>query len=619
MMCSRKLWIAALLASSIALGACSDDDAGSNSNGDSDAAVTVDGTVDGETASDQDGDGVADDVDNCPEVANADQWDTDQDGEGDACELQDGTVEHPFIIPGNPLLPDYRHARDTSEALSDRFDVYPGHESLDESGPEYVYMTRLLQPVQLDAWIAFPEPAGVDVDLHLLSSLEPLTVIGRGHYEAGALLDPGVYYLVADTFVSSGDERPGPYDLTVRLTGWHAGTVADPIPLIADPDAPLVLPYEFRDTRDTSEAVSHAFDAYPGYEQIDESGPEYVYRFTIDEPARLAAAIDFAEPAGVDVDLHLLSSTGPVALVTRGDTSLYAQLEPGTYWLVADTFVEGTTARSGPYNLWLSIRPRNLPAATTFNDYVLAAVDYIYANYRMLGYDAAVLTHDITYPGGEGDQTIHMSGGAKTMCVAATLEVMLTAMHIYAEDTGDTTVWDYLPESSWESLASDRIKAHIWVNHDLNTWGTADALVIFGMGEAVVFEDLTPGSFINLNRTTGSGHAVIFLSFIDILGNESPTHHPDVIGFRYFSSQGGFDVGAGGMDFRYAIFSDYGSPTMPYKRDINVMYSTNPHYLNTGVMWHPDHWTAPPSFKADHPITHSVFDPVYFDGVTVDD
>ena len=31
--------------------------------------------------------------------------DTDGDGEGDACELQDGTVEHPFLIPGNPLLP----------------------------------------------------------------------------------------------------------------------------------------------------------------------------------------------------------------------------------------------------------------------------------------------------------------------------------------------------------------------------------------------------------------------------------------------------------------------------------------------------------------------------------
>ncbi len=602
------------------VGACSDDDGAGNDNGNGNENVNgVDAGVDAEVLTDSDGDGVADEVDNCPEVANPDQWDTDQDGEGDACEVQDGTVEHPFLIPGNPLLPDYRHARDTSEALSDRFDVYPGHENLDESGPEYVYMTRLEVPVQLDAWIAFPEPDGVDVDVHLLSALEPLTVVSRGHYEAGALLDPGVYYLTLDTFVSSGNELPGPYDLTVRLTAWHAGTLDDPIPVGGDPGASLTLPYEYRDSADTTEAVSDDIDVYPGHEQIDESGPEVVYSFTIDEAARLAAAIDFAEPAGTDVDLHLLSDTGPVTLVTRGDTSLYALLEPGTYWLVADTFVDGGVAQTGVYNLWLSVRPRNVPAATTFNDYVLAAVDYIYANYRLLGYDSAVLTHDIAYPGGEDDQTILMSGGARTMCVAAAMETMLTAMHIYAEDAGDDTVWDYLPERSWESLASDCIKAHIWVNHDLDTWGTADALTIFGMGEAVVFEDLTPGSFINLNRTTGSGHAVIFLSFIDLLGNESPVWHPDVIGFRYFSSQGGFDVGAGGMDYRYAIFSDHGSPEMPYRRDINVIYSTNPHYLNTGVMWHPNHWTGPPSLKAGAPITYSVFDPVYFDGVTVDD
>lgn len=611
-------WFLMLLAVVGVVSGCSDDDSAGNDNSNENVPL-VDGAVDAAPEPDGDGDGVPDDVDNCPEVANADQWDTDQDGEGDACEVQDGTPEHPFLIPGDPSLPDYRHARDTSEALSDRFDVYPGHENLDESGPEYVYMTRLEVPVQLDAWIAFPEPDGVDVDVHLLSSLEPLSVLSRGHYEAGALLDPGVYYLTLDTFVSAGDELAGPYDLSVRLTAWHEGTLSDPIPVGGDANASLVLPYEYRDARDTTEAVSDDIDVYPGYEQLDESGPEVVYSFTIDEPARLAAAIDFEEPAGTDVDLHLLSDTGPVTLVTRGNTSLYAVLEPGTYWLVADTFVDSGVEQAGPYNLWLSIRPRNLPSSTTFNDHVLSAVDYIYANYRLRGYDAAALTHDIPYPGGEDDQMLHMSGGDKTMCVAAAMEIMLTAMHIYAEDTGDDTVWDYLPERSWESLASDCIKAHIWVNHDLDTWGTADALVIYGMGEAVVFEDLTPGSFINLNRTTGSGHAVIFLSFIDILGNESPVWHPDVIGFRYFSSQGGLAVGAGGMDYRYAIFSDFGSPEMPYKRDINVIYSTNPHYLNTGVMWHPDHWTVPPSFKAGAPITYSEFDPVYFDGVTVDD
>ncbi|MFH2006928.1 MAG: thrombospondin type 3 repeat-containing protein [bacterium] len=591
------------------------DDTNQNAN---ENAPPVDAGPDASDLPDRDGDGVPDDQDNCPDEPNPTQADTDLDGEGDACELQDGTVEHPFIIPGDPLLPDYRHARDTSDALSDRFDSYPGHEDLDESGPEYVYLTRLEQRIELRAWIPFPEPAGTDVDLHLLTGLEPLALVGRGHYEVTAVLEPGLYYLVLDTYVFGGVEQAGPYDLTVSLTARHAGTLDDPIPPNGDPDAALALPFEYRDSRDTTEALSDAFDAYPGYEQLDESGPEYIYRFRIDEPARFAAAIAFEEPAGTDIDLHLLSEVGPVSLVTRGNTTAYALLEAGTYWLVLDTYVSAGVEQLGPYDLWMSIRPRNPANGAYFNDYVLAAVDYLYASYRLLGYDSAVLTHDIPYPGGSGNQLIETSGGAKTMCVAAALEVMLTAMHIYAEDTGDDTVFDFLPERSWESLATDCIKAYIWVNYDLPSAGTADAVAAFGMGELVVFEDLQPGSFINLNRTTGTGHAVVFLSFIDILGNESATWHPDVIGFRYFSSQGGLAEGAGGLDYRYAIFSDYGAPEMPYKRDLNVIYSTDPGYLNTGMMWHPSDW-IPVSPKPRDYTPPSMFDAQYFDGVTADD
>lgn len=37
---------------------------------------------------DSDGDGILDDADNCPAVANADQQDTDADGLGDACDAE---------------------------------------------------------------------------------------------------------------------------------------------------------------------------------------------------------------------------------------------------------------------------------------------------------------------------------------------------------------------------------------------------------------------------------------------------------------------------------------------------------------------------------------------------
>jgi hypothetical protein len=46
------------------------------------------GTADVDPA-DTDGDGVANEADNCPEVANPDQMDTDGDGQGDACDTDD--------------------------------------------------------------------------------------------------------------------------------------------------------------------------------------------------------------------------------------------------------------------------------------------------------------------------------------------------------------------------------------------------------------------------------------------------------------------------------------------------------------------------------------------------
>jgi hypothetical protein len=204
----------------------------------------------------------------------------------------------------------------------------------------------------------------------------------------------------------------------------------------------------------------------------------------------------------------------------------------------------------------------------------------------------------------------------------------LRAMQLYADSTGDLTVWDFLPKESWERLRAQDIRAHIWVNHELDSWGTADALRHYGMGENIPFEELLPGGVINLNRTTGTGHAVVFLAFIDEDGNEYDTHNANVIGFKYFSSQGGYATGTGGFDFRYAIFETEtyardGYPEMPYKRDVNVIRSDNQQYLNTGMMFHPDNWMPTAKRSALKTITDgpnvSFFDALYFDGRTIDD
>lgn len=565
---------------------------------------------------DMDLDGVPDHKDNCPDAYNPNQEDSDNDGKGDACSHQtpaDGTPAHPFVIP-LAMGGTYTDSRNTCQATSDQFDSYPPND-LDESGPEYVYRLTLNQISHVDASIQAPEPDGTDVDVHLVSSLSPLKLIERGHYGVSMTLGAGTYYLILDTYVDGQQNYCGPYDLTVQVTPQQQGTVQDVIACSGNVNTPLELPFWYEDSRDTSTATSDQFDSYPPND-LDESGPEYIYGFVVEEEVRLAARIRTPEPTGVDIDVHLLSSLSPLTLVKRGDKAVYAILQPGMYYLVLDTYVKDGNALPGPYTVSLSVRKRGAYSQAGFHPYILAAVDYIYANYGLLGYDSAVLTHDMPY----GDQgVIPATGGAKTMCVAAVMEIILQAMNLYAEDTGDETVFDFLPASSWKTLHSYNIKAHIWVNPDLDSGGTADALRHFGMGDNRPFEQLRPGAFINLNRTTGTGHAVVFIGFIDANGKVYDTYNDSVVGFKYFSSQGGYDVDAGGMDYRYAIFDEYGSLDMPYKRDLHVMRSDNQTYLNSGYMFNPEDWTSVRlelSVEDDYMTT---FDAEYFDGRTADD
>jgi len=232
-----------------------------------------------------------------------------------------------------------------------------------------------------------------------------------------------------------------------------------------------------------------------------------------------------------------------------------------------------------------------------------------------MGYDInGVLTHDIDY-GSLGP--ILSTKNGKSMCVSAQLEIILTAFQIYAAETGDHSVYDYLPKRSYQQLSIKDIKGHIWVNSAFRSNGAADALKNFGMGEILPFERLQPGSFINFNRSSGSGHGVVFLAFVDALGNEYDTYNSNVIGFKYYSSQG-MKIPPSGLDFRYAIFEKFGCPEMPYYTDCNVVYSKNQNMLTTGMMWAPSLWQRSSAEKmmslpeSLYPV--SVFDSNYMTG-----
>lgn len=275
------------------------------------------------------------------------------------------------------------------------------------------------------------------------------------------------------------------------------------------------------------------------------------------------------------------------------------------------------TELPAPAHFLSPLRTADMSDAGYFNRYILKAVDRLYAEYGLLGYDInSILTHDIPY---------HTYGVIKarrpplTMCVAAMMEVLLTAYDIYAAETGDYSVFTYLPQRSYERLAVTDIKGHIWVNHEFKAYGTADALINFGMGERRLFERLRPGDFVNINRTTRTGHAVVFLNYIDVKGRIQPEYNDSVVGFKYFSSQGGRAAGTGGFDYRYAVFSKFGCPEMPYKRDCDVIYSQRQDYLNTGTMWMPERWTGVFPSPGPAALKETVLNARFFDGRTTDD
>jgi len=126
----------------------------------------------------------------------------------------DGGVDCP---PG-VICPDafpYHDDNDTSSSGSRAFDSYGCAPGTDESGPERVYRVVLPEAGFLSAATPDDNP-DVDIDLHILGSLDSGDCIDRGNFDVRAHLPAGTYYIVADTWVSpSMGELAGEYALDI--------------------------------------------------------------------------------------------------------------------------------------------------------------------------------------------------------------------------------------------------------------------------------------------------------------------------------------------------------------------------------------------------------------------
>ncbi len=236
--------------------------------------------------------------------------------------------------------------------------------------------------------------------------------------------------------------------------------------------------------------------------------------------------------------------------------------------------------------------------AQDFNPYVLRAVNELHTKYRGGGYDIRhAFTHDIPYGNSVIRKTSSLPPVAPTMCVAAVAEVMLTAISLHAQDHGLNDVnspaspYNKVPASLFTRGNLLSLRANLFMFAGTGSRGTGHTLQRFGLGRELGFSQLKSGDFVNLNRTSRSGHAVVFLGYLDANGNDLSTFGPAVKGFRYFSAQGKGKPDAG-FGYRNAYFEGTCPPSTATRiRDCHVIRSNNPQLLNAGRMMAPNTWT----------------------------
>jgi hypothetical protein len=128
---------------------------------------------------------------------------------GTSAASPDGTPDNPVPVSSFPFV----DSRNTSQSMSNLLDGCGLAPSVGEKGPEYIYKVTLTQPGQLT--VSVQDDVGVDIDVHLYTSMNTNDCIARDDSTFTHAVDCGTYYVVADTFSGSTGPKPGPYTLTV--------------------------------------------------------------------------------------------------------------------------------------------------------------------------------------------------------------------------------------------------------------------------------------------------------------------------------------------------------------------------------------------------------------------
>jgi hypothetical protein len=163
-------------------------------------------------------------------------------------------------------------------------------------------------------------------------------------------------------------------------------------------------------------------------------------------------------------------------------------------------------------------------------------------------------TQDIYY---QGDLVADDGGFEDCYCTGLTWELYLRAWQALDQTTGGTG--DDLNGLAYDEVMDMRVD---WYVRDIDGDGPGIALENYGLGESVAsFDDWQAGDFVQLWRTSGSGHQVVFMDWItDGSGNR--------LGFDYFGCNSGgpsyndeyFGTFSGALD---PLHMYSGRPSMP--------------------------------------------------------
>jgi hypothetical protein len=164
---------------------------------------------------------------------------------GEVSQPDAGTVD-PQPCPGGQICVDqfpFTHKGDSALSALQLFDRYGCAPNIDEGGAEVVY--RIDVPVDGFLSAAVREADGVDVDVHILRSLDAASCVDRGNYDAGADVTPGTWFVVVDTFVNSGVPRAGAYEVDIGFVPPSRGPCelqTGTMPRVGDGGNRLLMP-----------------------------------------------------------------------------------------------------------------------------------------------------------------------------------------------------------------------------------------------------------------------------------------------------------------------------------------------------------------------------------------